>query len=203
MPSNGLGIDAWKISLQLDRQASQAGFKEISSLLPGRLLSTKERMKKYYFQQIFFFLRPNNRRKFRGKFITDFVVCCSNHHNTPHILYSYSMAAIAAQRVMLAEKWEEGMDPTGWWMAEKLDGVRAYWSGSGFYSRQGNHFSGVPDFFMKYYSSFLFRSVPPNIGCHRDLPKTPLDGEVFPQSTKLDMPIDFLPSELTPSFLEF
>ncbi len=66
----------------------------------------------------------------------------------PHTNFS-TMAAIAAQRVMLAEKWEENIDPTGWWMAEKLDGVRAYWSGSGFYSRQGNHFSGVPDFWKK------------------------------------------------------
>jgi DNA ligase-1 len=29
-------------------------------------------------------------------------------------------------------------DPTGWWASEKLDGVRAYWSGKNFISRQGN-----------------------------------------------------------------
>jgi hypothetical protein len=28
--------------------------------------------------------------------------------------------------------------PKGWWMSEKLDGVRAYWNGSYFYSRNGN-----------------------------------------------------------------
>ena len=28
---------------------------------------------------------------------------------------------------MLAEKWEPEIDPTGWWMSEKLDGVRAVW----------------------------------------------------------------------------
>ena len=42
--------------------------------------------------------------------------------------------------VMLAHKWEESVDPTNWWMSEKLDGVRAFWTGSEFYSRQGNKF---------------------------------------------------------------
>lgn len=35
----------------------------------------------------------------------------------------------------------------GWWMSEKLDGVRAYWDGQNFYSRQGNLFKGCPDYF--------------------------------------------------------
>jgi len=29
-----------------------------------------------------------------------------------------------ANRVLLAETWSEDVDPTGWWMSEKLDGVR-------------------------------------------------------------------------------
>jgi DNA ligase-1 len=38
--------------------------------------------------------------------------------------------------VMLAHVFDpEKHDPTGWWMSEKLDGVRAYWTGSNFYSR--------------------------------------------------------------------
>jgi DNA ligase-1 len=37
---------------------------------------------------------------------------------------------------MLAHVFDpEKHDPTGWWMSEKLDGVRAYWTGSNFYSR--------------------------------------------------------------------
>jgi len=66
----------------------------------------------------------------------------------------------AATQVLLAKKWEEKVDPTGWWMSEKLDGVRAYWSGSAFYSRNGNQFM-APDFFTA------------------DLPKKPLDGELW------------------------
>ena len=36
--------------------------------------------------------------------------------------------------VMLAQKWD-GRDPTGWWMSEKLDGMRAYWTGRRLVSR--------------------------------------------------------------------
>lgn len=30
----------------------------------------------------------------------------------------------------------KAMDPTGWWISEKLDGVRAFWDGQRLYSRQ-------------------------------------------------------------------
>ncbi|CAF0973497.1 unnamed protein product [Adineta steineri] len=69
------------------------------------------------------------------------------------------MSQVATQ-VLLAETWNDNIDPTGWWMSEKLDGVRAYWSGSNFYSRQGNLFH-APDFFKA------------------ALPKVPLDGEIW------------------------
>jgi DNA ligase-1 len=45
-------------------------------------------------------------------------------------------------------------------MSEKMDGVRAYWSGSKFYSRAGNEFF-APAWFTK------------------TLPKQPLDGELW------------------------
>lgn len=32
-------------------------------------------------------------------------------------------------QLLLANKWNPNTDPTGWWMSEKLDGVRAYWNG--------------------------------------------------------------------------
>ncbi|KAG0302879.1 hypothetical protein BGZ98_007155 [Dissophora globulifera] len=64
---------------------------------------------------------------------------------------------------MLAHSWtdDSGIDPTGYWMAEKLDGVRAYFDGTHFYSRAGNKFF-APPFFSKH------------------LPKDqPLDGELW------------------------
>jgi DNA ligase-1 len=62
--------------------------------------------------------------------------------------------------LLLAHAWEQDVDLTGWWMSEKLDGVRAYWNGKSFVSRLGNLFH-APDWFTK------------------DLPDHPLDGELF------------------------
>lgn len=56
----------------------------------------------------------------------------------------------ATFKPLLAEKWdlEKGRDPTGWHMSEKLDGVRAYWDGETFRSREGNPFY-APAWFTK------------------------------------------------------
>jgi DNA ligase-1 len=62
--------------------------------------------------------------------------------------------------VLLAHKWENDVDLTGWWMSEKLDGVRAYWDGAQFLSRLGNVFH-APDWFIA------------------GFPNTPLDGELW------------------------
>jgi predicted DNA-binding WGR domain protein len=47
--------------------------------------------------------------------------------------------------VMLAQTWDD-RDPSGWWMSEKLDGVRCYWNGKTLKSRNGNEYM-APDFF--------------------------------------------------------
>lgn len=47
---------------------------------------------------------------------------------------------MSSTEVMLAKKWDPTQDPTGWWMSEKLDGVRAVWDGRRFVSRLGNAF---------------------------------------------------------------
>jgi len=65
-----------------------------------------------------------------------------------------------APPLLLAHSWENDADLTGWWMSEKLDGVRAYWDGHQFLSRLGNPYL-APDWFT------------------RGLPETPLDGELW------------------------
>src|SRR5262245_16330911 len=65
-----------------------------------------------------------------------------------------------AAPVLLAESWDGQLDPAGWWISEKLDGVRAYWDGDKLLSRLGNVFH-APDWFIA------------------NLPKHPLDGELF------------------------
>ncbi|MDB4992718.1 MAG: ligase, partial [Myxococcaceae bacterium] len=62
--------------------------------------------------------------------------------------------------ILLAHKWENDIDLAGWWISEKLDGVRAYWDGKAFVSRLGNVYY-APDWFTD------------------GLPDTPLDGELW------------------------
>ncbi|MBL9094693.1 MAG: DNA ligase [Planctomycetaceae bacterium] len=62
--------------------------------------------------------------------------------------------------VLLAETWDGEKDVAGWWLSEKLDGVRAVWTGKQFLSRQGNVFH-APKWFTA------------------DLPEFPLDGELW------------------------
>jgi DNA ligase-1 len=41
--------------------------------------------------------------------------------------------------LMLAESWNKlQTNPIGWWMSEKLDGIRCRWDGTAFYTRAGN-----------------------------------------------------------------
>jgi DNA ligase 1 len=51
-----------------------------------------------------------------------------------------------APPVILAESWDGITDPTGMLVSEKLDGVRAYWDGTKFLSRQGNVFYAPASF---------------------------------------------------------
>lgn len=51
-------------------------------------------------------------------------------------------------KVTLAHKYKDSMDPTGWLMSEKLDGVRAYWDGEHLTSRLGNPFQ-APEWFTQ------------------------------------------------------
>ncbi|EAQ77008.1 DNA ligase [Blastopirellula marina] len=62
--------------------------------------------------------------------------------------------------LLLAQSWDNAADLSDWWMSEKLDGVRAYWDGRTFLSRQGNEYH-APDWFVA------------------GFPETPLDGELW------------------------
>ena len=62
--------------------------------------------------------------------------------------------------LLSAQTWANDIDLAGWWMSEKLDGVRAYWDGKQFFSRLGSVIH-APDWFIE------------------RLPETPLDGELW------------------------
>lgn len=57
----------------------------------------------------------------------------ATENQTPHLL--------------LANVWNPSIDPTGWWMSEKYDGLRAYWDGQKLWSRYGNLIH-APDYFL-------------------------------------------------------
>jgi len=80
-----------------------------------------------------------------------------------------------APPLLLAHKWEVDHDPTGWWMSEKLDGVRAYWDGETFVSRLGNSFV-APAWFTA------------------DLPADTLDGELWVDRKKFGQTISIVRS---------
>lgn len=65
-----------------------------------------------------------------------------------------------APKLLLAETWDARIDIAGWWLSEKLDGVRALWDGTCFLSRRGNVFH-APSWFTA------------------SLPNVPLDGELW------------------------
>ncbi len=73
---------------------------------------------------------------------------------------SVSKPAVVAPQLLLAETWNQEIDPTGWLLSEKLDGVRAFFDGTHFFSRNGNRFA-APEWFT------------------HGLPTIPLDGELW------------------------
>ena len=78
-----------------------------------------------------------------------------------------------APALLLAERWDGAMNLAGWWMSEKLDGVRAYWTGTEFLSRQGNPLF-APDWFSA------------------GLPKEPLDGEFWIERKKFQRTVSIV-----------
>jgi len=69
-------------------------------------------------------------------------------------------AKTRAPALLLAQNWTGDVDLADWWLSEKLDGVRTYWDGRCFWSRNGNRFH-APAWFAQ------------------GLPSQPLDGELW------------------------
>ena len=80
------------------------------------------------------------------------------------MLYLAPVAAIAKESadpdLLLAKVYKQTDDIDEYWVSEKYDGVRAYWDGQRFISRQGNEYT-APKWFTK------------------GLPDRPLDGELW------------------------
>ena len=97
-------------------------------------------------------IRPRQRFSLAGTFALLFLV----PGDAAHLRATEPQPAPA----MLAQVWQPGMDVQGWWMSEKLDGVRGYWTGEHLVSRAGNTFA-APEWFTE------------------NFPPVPLDGELW------------------------
>jgi len=81
-----------------------------------------------YWQPVSFWLAASRRKK-----KTPAAATPATENQTPHLL--------------LANVWNKSIDPTGWWMSEKYDGLRGYWDGQKLWSRKGNLIH-APDYFL-------------------------------------------------------
>jgi DNA ligase-1 len=81
--------------------------------------------------------------------------------------------------LLKGEPWNWEQDLTGWWISEKLDGVRAYWDGRQFLSR-GYNIYDAPDWFKA------------------GLPNHPLDGELWIGRKKFQSASDIARSQGMP-----
>jgi DNA ligase-1 len=79
-------------------------------------------------------------------------------------------------QILLAEAWDNETNLAGWWMSEKLDGVRAYWDGKRFLSRKGNLFL-APEWFLE------------------GMPDMPLDGELWVGRKKFQSTVGIVKSQ--------
>jgi DNA ligase-1 len=66
------------------------------------------------------------------------------------VLLTLSVSSIAAQnfipQLTLAQEYQVHKDYTGYWMSEKLDGIRAFWTGTELLTRNGNKIAAPTSF---------------------------------------------------------
>lgn len=76
------------------------------------------------------------------------------------VLLLSTLIGVEKPDLILAKKYNDAADPTGWLMSEKLDGIRAYWDGKHLISRNGHRFTPPASF-------------------TENFPPFPLDGELW------------------------
>lgn len=69
------------------------------------------------------------------------------------ILFVFVFLKADKPNLFLLNTYSKDINVSGWYMSEKLDGIRAYWDGKHLISRNGNIFS-APKFFTKNFPNF-------------------------------------------------
>ncbi len=104
-----------------------------------------------------------------------FFLTCSLAANDPAV--ATSTPEKQTPPLLLANVWNPSIDPTGWWMSEKYDGLRVYWDGQKLWSRKGSLIH-APDYF--------FAELPRDIA---------LDGELWIGHGKFEETVSIVRSE--------
>jgi DNA ligase-1 len=78
--------------------------------------------------------------------VTGTVAVCNLVAKDEKVTTAQSTAENEAPHLLLADVWNRSIDPTGWWMSEKYDGLRAYWDGRSLWSRKGQLIHPSSDF---------------------------------------------------------
>lgn len=78
--------------------------------------------------------------------VTGTFLVCSPVAEEAEVTPANSAAEEKVPHLLLADAWNSSINPTGWWMSEKYDGLRAYWDGRRLWSRKGNLIY-APDYF--------------------------------------------------------
>ncbi len=79
--------------------------------------------------------------------ITGTFLACSPTAEGKEITAANSMAEKEVPHLLLADVWNSSINPTGWWMSEKYDGLRGYWDGRTLLSRKGQVIH-APSYFL-------------------------------------------------------
>lgn len=79
--------------------------------------------------------------------VTATFLVCSPIAEGEEIAAANSTAEKEVPHLLLADIWNSSINPTGWWMSEKYDGLRGYWDGRILWSRKGQVIH-APSYFL-------------------------------------------------------
>ena len=90
---------------------------------------------------------PPGERSLTLSLITGILLACQFSTRGENSYQPVSTRPTQAPHLLLADVWNPSINPTGWWMSEKYDGVRAYWDGEVLWSRKGQVIH-LPTYFL-------------------------------------------------------
>ncbi|HEY2712793.1 MAG TPA: DNA ligase [Chthoniobacterales bacterium] len=79
--------------------------------------------------------------------VTGIFLACNLIAKTEDSAGTNSTNEAQGPHLLLADVWNAAIDPSGWWMSEKYDGLRGYWDGGTLWTRRGQAVH-APSYFL-------------------------------------------------------